>query len=187
VTDGSKLGRWPRRARVGGVAFGVAIAVTAVAACDSGGKGSTSASTILPATTATTARPTTQPLTGNVQITGDATVSLPAATGECRQPRGGLPKEFVVTSAALGPSGNVTAFGETEVPDRPPLAPNVKIYVNGMGLLSPVSGTGVTVAADQQSVELDTDLTGGTGNSANGAQITTRFLKAHITGRLRCR
>src|SRR4051794_36459998 len=117
--DGGNIGRWQRQARLGSMGIGVAICITALAACDSGGSDSATPSTVLPATTATTAPPTTQPLTGNLQITGDASVTLPAASGECRLPPAGLPKQFVVTSPALGVNGNVTAFGPTEVPDRP--------------------------------------------------------------------
>jgi hypothetical protein len=183
---GSELGRWHRRARVGTAAVGLVVALTALTACDSGG-GSTTASTIVPATPATTAPPTVQTLSGNLRITGDSSVALPDATGECRLHPKGLPKEFVVRSSALGINGFVAVFGPMEVPGRGPIPANVKVYAGGKGYVSPTSGTGVTVAPDQQSATVDVDVTGVTGGSRNGALITTGLLKAHITGRLRCR
>jgi hypothetical protein len=185
--DRSNLGRWHRRARLGVATIGIVIAMTALAACDSDGGGSGAASTATPATPATTAPPTTERLTGNLRITGDRPLSLPAVTGECRLPANGLPKAFVVTNPALGTNGYIAAFGPTTVPGRAPIPPNVKIYANGVGMLSPASGTGMTVAPDQRSVSIDADISGGTGNSRNGALVTTAFLRGHITGELRCR
>jgi hypothetical protein len=185
VIDGSNPGRWHRRARLGAATIGVAVAAVALAACDSDDGGSTTASTA--ATTATTTPPSVQRLTGNVELTGDRPVSLPTATGECRLPANGLPKAFVVMSPALGPNGYIAAYGPTTIPGAAPVPPNVKVYVNGVGMLSPASGTGVTVAPDEQSVSFDVNISGGTGNSKNGSPLPTLFIRGHIAGELRCR
>jgi hypothetical protein len=186
VTHGSAGPPSHRRGRFAATLLGVVACASVLVACDSDDGASSTPSSSVPRTTATTAAPTEQRLEGNLQVTGDRSVNLPRATGRCRMPTGGLAKSFTVTSPALGPGGSIIVFGPTTIPGRGTVPPNVKAFIGGAGLLSPISGTGVTVRPDLQTVVLDTGLGGSTGGSRNGATITGRFMRAHISGTLRC-
>jgi hypothetical protein len=177
--------RWHRRARFGTAVLGIVVAATAFSACDSDGGSGANANRV-PATPATTAPPSMTPLTGRLTMTGDRSLSIPRATGQCRQPTGGLPRSFVVTDPQLGPGGYVSIYAPTDVPGRGTVPPNVKVFISGTGLISAISGTGVTVAPDQQSATVDVNLGGGTGNSRNGARIPSAIMRGHISGTLRC-
>jgi hypothetical protein len=185
VIDGS-AGPTSRRGRFAATVLAVVACGSVLVACDSGDGSSSSTTSSVPLTTPTTAPPAEQRLEGDLVVTGDRSVSLPDATGTCRLPAAGLPKSFTVTSPALGRGGSIIVFGPTTIPGRGTVPPNVKVFIDGAGLLSPISGTGVTVRPDLQSVELDANLAGSTGGSRNGATITGRFMRAHVSGTLRC-
>jgi hypothetical protein len=119
------------------------------------------------------------------------TMEIKGTKGTCRFPGTGLPQSYTVTAADyswLGPGGSLTIYGRTEIPGRPGyLPPNIKGYVNGMGLVSPINGAGVQISPDLQSVRVRATMTGGAGISYDtNVDDPTDPLQIKIGGTIRC-
>ncbi len=181
----------PRRGRVLPAAAALLLGAAVLAACGSDAKAAKSGATAttkagIRGTVPTLPAAAERPLHGNLEMTGVLPLSLPKASGVCRDHPHGLPREYVVRGAALGRYGFIAVFGATAVAGAGTVPANIKVYVNTVGLESAQTGTGVIVSADQQSVTFDTNLAGGTGKSRNGAPIPSNIMRGHISGTLRC-
>jgi hypothetical protein len=186
VIDGSTGPTSRRRGRFTATVLAVVACGSVVVACDSGDGSSSSTTSSVPLTTPTTAPSAEQRQRVDLRMTGNRTATIRGLTGRCRTPTGGLPKSFVVTDAQLGAGGYIAVYGPVTVPGGITIPPNVKAVVNGAGMESPTSGSGVTVRPDLQSVELNANLTGTTGPSVNGATLPNPVVRAHLSGTLRC-
>lgn len=160
----------------------------ALAACGSGGSGKAKTPTVT--TPPTTVAPRTTRLNVNLVITGDQPATIQGAKGTCSLPATGQRNTYAVVAVdypQLGNLGSVRIWGPTALPNQSPIPPTVKVYINSLGFISAFANRGITVSADGQSVDVDTDLYGApAGSFADSLLGPTWTLHGHITGSIRC-
>jgi hypothetical protein len=172
------------------VALVVIACAALLAACDSNGSSSGPVKTT-PTTVAPVALKSMQV---DLVVTGKPStlsVVLKGTKGTCRFPSNGLPASYVLNRfeyPQLGFGGSVKVYGRTVAKGKPGYLPsNVTAYIQGMGLVSPYTSSGILIAPDQQSIKIDASLSGGLGGSfAGNLDDPTNTLTARITGTIRC-
>jgi hypothetical protein len=168
------------------VGLAVVACASLLAACNSGNGASTTGT--IPAVTVSTKPYSFKKLRADLQITGSDTFTVKGVVGQCRYPAAGLPVAYSITGLPqLGRAGSITVWGPTHAPGVGTIEGNVKALINGVGLISPNSGAGVTVHPDLQAVDLNADATGvSTGASFGGVQVAAGLRSDHIAGTIRC-
>ncbi|MGZ4691348.1 MAG: hypothetical protein ACXVJW_12520 [Acidimicrobiia bacterium] len=166
----------------------VLVCTLAPAACSSGGKSSSTKAKA--STPPTTAAPAKHGMTVDLVVTGDRPITIQGTKGTCYLRNNGQPSSFVVLASdypALGPGGSIIAWGPTRLPRQVTVPPNVRVYINGGGMVSPNTGAGVKVGPDDTIVTLSADLGGGLGGSrVDSLSDPTNTLHGHIIGTMRC-
>jgi ABC-type Fe3+-hydroxamate transport system substrate-binding protein len=188
VTDPGAPKPCARAGRLLAIALAVATSCGLFGACSSGG-GAEPNAVSTSSTTETTRPPAEERVQAALVVTGDRTLTIAGTKGTCTIPEDGAASYVMLATdyPALGPAGDLKAFGPTSVPGSGTVPGDVTAVVGGTGFVSPMTGAGVTVSPDQRLITLNADLSGGAGSSpvgnVNGASSPFHI---HIAGTLRC-
>jgi hypothetical protein len=168
-------------------AIGPMLAVGAVMAGCSGGDGSATPET-RPATTTTT-EPKVTRVEVDLLVSGDRVAAVKGTKGTCNIPRFGAPSyEFTgVSYPDLGTDGSLKVFGPVVVGETVGLPATAQVTIGDVGLVSPSSGTGITVSENMRVVTIDAALRGGPGGAEDiNLASPDNSLSGRITGTIRC-